>query len=225
MKKYTINDFLSGRISVRCAHEEHFKTLLKECEKRGIVWQNGAKATNFVPWFPVLTIGERSENKITQSFGVLLGHPVINYDDLCFVKPHRYKIIIYCDGDITTARMIVNDKEVKTATAKRNPADKFSWKLAAALAFGRLWDEKKDEQPKKQPRAFKVGDRVVCIESECSKEVIVGKHGRVIFIDDDDSSILNTLVEFDKNIDGHNGDGRGKDFHCYWLPTKKLRHE
>lgn len=55
----------------------------------------------------------------------------------------RYKIIIECDGDTTLAKMIVNGHTVKRVAAKRNPADKFNWRIGAQTAFNRLWEKKK----------------------------------------------------------------------------------
>lgn len=56
--------------------------------------------------------------------------------------PH-YVIAIECTGDITFAKMFVDDKLVKVTSAKRNPEDKFSWRIGAQTAFNRLWEKKK----------------------------------------------------------------------------------
>jgi hypothetical protein len=70
-------------------------------------------------------------------------------DTSCRNVPHtklgnmRYKIIIECDGDTTLARMMVNGHTVKRVAAKRNPADKFNWRIGAQTAFNRLWEKKK----------------------------------------------------------------------------------
>lgn len=58
-------------------------------------------------------------------------------------KHPRYKIVIECNDDFTTARMFVDGYPVKGAVAKRNPADKFSWRIGAQTAFNRLWEKKK----------------------------------------------------------------------------------
>lgn len=60
----------------------------------------------------------------------------------------KYRITIESDGDTTTAKMIVNGKEVKQATAKRNPNDKANWRTGAQVAFDRLWAKQpKPEKP------------------------------------------------------------------------------
>lgn len=65
------------------------------------------------------------------------------FDDDSEPEP-AYKIEIYYDGEkVTTARMIVNGKIVKKATARRNPEDKFDFKKGATLAFERLFEKKK----------------------------------------------------------------------------------
>lgn len=70
-------------------------------------------------------------------------------DTSCRNVPHtklgnmRYRIIIECDGDTTLAKMIVNGHTVKRVAAKRNPADKFNFRIGAQTAFNRLWEKKK----------------------------------------------------------------------------------
>lgn len=39
--------------------------------------------------------------------------------------------------------MYVDDQIVKRVAAKRNPADKFNWRIGAQMAFNRLWEKKK----------------------------------------------------------------------------------
>lgn len=56
--------------------------------------------------------------------------------------PH-YKIVIECASDLTFAYMYVDDHLVKMESAKRNPADKFNWRIGAQTAFNRLWEKKK----------------------------------------------------------------------------------
>lgn len=60
---------------------------------------------------------------------------------------------------------------------------------------------------------FKVGDRVVVTDSNIysNKCSLFGKHGTVIFVD------LDIYVEFDEFIDGHDGNGYGKQGYCWCL--------
>lgn len=58
-------------------------------------------------------------------------------------KHPRYKIVIECNDDFTTARMFVDGYPVKGEVAKRHPADKFNWRIGAQTAFNRLWEKKK----------------------------------------------------------------------------------
>lgn len=92
-----------------------------------------------------------------------------------------YRIIIDCDGNNTKAYMIINGKEVKTAAAKRNPKDKHDWKMAAHVAFDRLWQRKEKQVEQKQEGVFKVGDRVV-IKSNAHRW-IVGKAGKIVSVE------------------------------------------
>lgn len=65
------------------------------------------------------------------------------------------QILIDCDGNTTTATMTINGREIKTAIARRNPADKFDWKKGAVLAFDRLWNGKKKAEKKPEVREVK----------------------------------------------------------------------
>lgn len=56
------------------------------------------------------------------------------------------KVVIRFSGNTTTARLIRGGTVVKTATARRNPADNYSHAKGAALAMERLF-AKKEEQP------------------------------------------------------------------------------
>ena len=151
MKKYTMDDFFAGRILVKAASENEMMELLKACEKRGIKWMSGHKATSWLP--PVLAV-EIFVGRLAYNSKPICS---VEYKDL--IESTRYQIIIDCDGDTTTAKMIINGKEVKAAKAKRNPDDPFNWKLAASLAFNRLWGEKKAAYREVKRRA-KLGEYV-----------------------------------------------------------------
>lgn len=77
-------------------------------------------------------------------------------DEWCIDMP-RYKIEITCEGKVTTAKLIVNDKTVKKATTWKHPDDKFNIKIAASVALGRLFAKKrKDERGGKRERVSSV---------------------------------------------------------------------
>jgi hypothetical protein len=59
--------------------------------------------------------------------------------------------------------MIVNGKEVKTATAKRNPADKANWRIGAQTAFDRLW-KKQEKKVLEVNRHAKAGEYIKFIK-------------------------------------------------------------
>lgn len=60
-----------------------------------------------------------------------------------------------------------------------------------------------------------VDTRVQCVDSYEGNEYVVGKEGVVIFNDGEDCA-----VEFDGPFAcGHNGDGRGRDGHCWYFPV------
>ena len=138
MAKYTINDFFAGKVDVRCNTCKQKTELLKECERRGVVWNDDEKATYHIPEYPVLEIGFYLNGKLTQSNGHQ-GRNVVDFDQIGFHRHNHYQILIECDGTTTAATMTINGKDVKVAVARRNPEDKFNWRKGAEVAFGRLW--------------------------------------------------------------------------------------
>lgn len=155
MKKYSINEFFAGNIDIRCKNDKQKNAVLKECDKRGVVWNTNQKATSLLPFMSVLEMDFLGNGRLTQSNG----HDernVVNFNQIDF-DPHEpsYQILIDCDGTTTTATMTINDREIKTAIARRNPEDKFDWKKGAVLAFDRLWDSQKKAEKKPEVREVK----------------------------------------------------------------------
>lgn len=157
MKKYSINEFFAGHIDIRCKNDKQKNAVLNECEKRGVVWNDDKKAIPkcYIPECSILEIDFYMNGKLTQSNG----HDernVVDFDqiDFCPCKT-SYQILIDCDGTTTTATMTINGREVKTAIAQRNPADKFDWKKGAELAFERLWISPKKLGEKPEVREVK----------------------------------------------------------------------
>ena len=105
MKKYSINDFFAGKVDIRCKNNKQALSLLKECVKRGVVWNTYQKATSILPLMPVLEMDFFGNGRLTQSNG----HDernVVDFDqiDFCPCKT-SYQILIDCDGTTTTATM------------------------------------------------------------------------------------------------------------------------
>lgn len=61
------------------------------------------------------------------------------------VQPKMHVLIDCDDGKITTARLLVNGKEVKRATARLDKRDEFNFRIGAEIAFKRLFAKKKGE--------------------------------------------------------------------------------
>lgn len=78
-----------------------------------------------------------------------------------------------------------------------------------------------------QLNKFKVGDRVRVINyrEPAVWGVYDNLEATIIYIGNasgfDEQSIL---VEFYKDVDGHDGNGRGKDGYCWWLSSKLIEH-
>lgn len=154
MKQYTINDFFAGKVDIRCKNNKQALSLLKECDKRGVVWNNNLKATSILHLMPVLEMDFFGNGRLTQSNG----HDernVVDFDKINFQKCKHYRIVIDCDGDTTRAIMTIDGKEIKGAVARRNPEDKFNWRKGAELAFDRLWNSQRKAGEKPEVREVK----------------------------------------------------------------------
>lgn len=165
MKQYTMEEFIEGKFAVK-VNKNNCKDFLEMCAKHRWHWASGEKANEFIP--NVDTIKSEIAIKCEERFdGICLvygrayviekfGTPVIACKDFMGSGAHpSYQITIVCDGTTTTATMTINDREVKTAIARRNPADKFGWKKGAELAFERLWNSQKKTEKKPEAREVK----------------------------------------------------------------------
>lgn len=77
-------------------------------------------------------------------------------------KESGLRVVIRFDGNVTTARMICGGTVVKTATARRNPADNYSRAEGARVAVERLF--KKTSGKAKDASKPKIGDKFVVVE-------------------------------------------------------------
>lgn len=174
MKKYSINDFFAGKVDIRCKNDKQKMAVLNECEKRGVVWLNGQKATSWLFLMPVLEIGFYMKGKLTQSSGHD-GRNIVDFDqiDFCPCEP-SYQILIDCDGTTTTATMTINGREIKTTIARRNPEDKFDWKKEAEVAFDWLLDSQKKAKKKPEVREVKryanLGEYIKIVDAEVAHD-------------------------------------------------------
>lgn len=185
MKKYTMEEFIEGKFAVK-VNANNCKEFLEMCAKRGLRWASGEKANEFTIALDIfeghsviIIIHEMRPNGMRLAYTIPScagdGVPIIDYKDFVDEKaPACYQITITCDGTTTTATMTINDREVKTAIARRNPADKFDWKKGAALAFDRLWDRQKkaEKKPKvrKVKRYAKLGEYIKIVDAEVAHD-------------------------------------------------------
>lgn len=156
MKKYSINEFFAGNVDIRCKNNKQKMAVLKECERRGVVWNSGEKATAKISSsYPVLEIDYWNNGRLTHGFGQKERN-IVDFDQIDFgPREPSYQILIDCDGTTTTATMTINGREIKTAIARRNPADKFDWRKGAELAFDRLWGSQRKAEKKPEVRKVK----------------------------------------------------------------------
>lgn len=172
--KVTMEDFINRKVAVQvgCGTEKELDEFLRICEISGLVWMNDKKATEFKPCafgnetvVAVSTDRKRIGQGYVETYEKIEVGIVKISDFLKGVKKNKYKIEIECDGDLTTAKMIIDGKVVKTSEAKRNPADDFKWRIGAEFAFERLWEKEKKPTYKEVKRKAKVGEYVRIVKS------------------------------------------------------------
>lgn len=97
------------------------------------------------------------------------------------------RVVIRFHGNETTAGLLRGKTIVKTATARRNPADKYSHVKGAAVALDRLFEKKKAEAEKleaakahcRRATAYKsalpknIGDKFV-VKADCYRKISPG---------------------------------------------------
>lgn len=71
-------------------------------------------------------------------------------------------VVISFNGNKTTARLMRGETIVKTATARRNPADKYSRAEGARVAVERLFEKKRKEDKAKESKP-KIWDKFVVV--------------------------------------------------------------
>lgn len=155
-RQYTMEDFRRGGLAVAIRNSKERDKFLRLCEENGIRWHSDAKATEFHPSqaYPyAIVCGHFHDGRLTWRDdlreAVFLGRITDSQ------APHRhYRVEIDCaDGKTTVARLLVDGREVKRREARRSPADTFSLRKGADLAFARLWD--KQVKPEKKPPAVR----------------------------------------------------------------------
>lgn len=229
---YTMKGFIEKKIAVRTGTGEKQKKFLEMCEKEGLMWRLGDVPTDWIPdkygakTCIICRLNSTDKKRYLyygrEEYYKKEGIDVVSVDEFLRKSEKRndYEIKICVNGNMTTAEMIVDGDTVKTATAKRNPADKFNFKTGAELAFTRLFAKKVEEKDDNRP--LRVGDRVVCKADGNERLETVGKHGKIIELSEGSDS---PLVEFDRDINGHSGSGRGKEGHCWWCKIETLVRE
>lgn len=95
-------------------------------------------------------------------------------------------VVICFNGNKTTARLMRGNTIVKTATARRNPADNYSRAEGARVAVERLFEKKRKEDKAKESKP-KIGD----------KFVVVGRSADVFHAFDIDTIV--TLIRLECN--------------------------
>ena len=151
-KKYTMDDFIAGKLVVRTGKGPNLEKFLDMCEKRGLKWHSGLSAKKYVPdlYGDEQTITYNLPEMNGLSFGYAAhskryGRKIIDFSELEPDEKNvkRYTILIECKDDRTVAYMFVDGEKVKDTVAKRNPADKFNFRIGAQTAFDRLWERSK----------------------------------------------------------------------------------
>lgn len=137
MKKYTIRDWLDGKIRVEVRTEKEFMKLMDIAEKNGIRWRNGKKATDTSCLAPiVISCNEDFPGMVWGFCDRYDKHSVPLVDilpDIC-----RRELHITSAGNVTHAVLKENGKVTKRTMAVYNPDDKYDFLTGARAALDRM---------------------------------------------------------------------------------------
>lgn len=219
--KFNINKYM-GNYAMHCKTEEEANIFLRYLDSVGRKWVNGTSYMSMTNWdvyghdtcydFNGGTYCDKTYF-LTRGYYTILEFSDFEWDNK---NTKRKPVIIYRNGQ----DVIALDKETgEKAVAKCHPNDEFDFAIGAQIAFGRLYHSQdyisEDNKAKCKPE-FQVGDRVRFIKKdyEVSSINIVNELG---VIREAETGASCVLVEFDNNIGGHSGGGKGKDNHCWWV--------
>lgn len=219
--KFNINKYL-GNYAMHCKTEEEAKIFLRYLDSVGRKWIDGTSYMSMTKWRvygPDTCYDFYNGTYCNKTyFLTCYGYTILEFSDFEWDNKNtkRKPVIIYRNGQ----DVIALDKETgEKAVAKCHPNDEFDFAIGAKIAFGRLYHSQdyisEGNEAKCKPK-FQVGDRVRCIKRdyEIGGINIVNELGVIREAETGASSVL---VEFDNNIGGHSGNGKGKDNHCWWI--------
>lgn len=219
--KFNINKY-EGNYAMHCKTEEEAKIFCRYLDSVGRKWGSGTSymsMTNWDDYGPDTCYSFNSGTCCDKTYFLTHNrYTILEFSDFEWDNKNtkRKPVIIYQNGQ----DVIALDKETgEKAVAKCHPNDEFDFAIGAKIAFGRLYHSQdyisEGNEAKCKPK-FQVGDRVRCIKRdyEIGGINIVNELGVIREAETGASSVL---VEFDNNIGGHSGGGKGKDNHCWWV--------
>lgn len=219
--KFNINKY-EGNYAMHCKTEEEAKIFCRYLDSVGRRWGCGhsyISMTNWDDYGPNTCYSFNSGTYCDKIYYLTHNcYTILEFSDFEWDNKNtkRKPVIIYRNGQ----DVIAFDKETgEKAVAKCHPNDEFDFAIGAKIAFGRLYHSQdyisEGNEAKCKPK-FQVGDRVRCIKKdyEIGGINIVNELGVIREAETGASSVL---VEFDNNIGGHSGNGKGKDNHCWWI--------
>lgn len=219
--KFNINKY-EGNYAMHCKTEEEAKIFCRYLNSVGRRWGSGhsyISMTNRDDYGPNTCYSFNSGTYCDKIYYLTHNrYTILEFSDFEWDNKNtkRKPVIIYRNGQ----DVIALDKETgEKAVAKCHPNDEFDFAIGAKIAFGKLYHSQdyisEGNEAKCKPK-FQVGDRVRCIKEDCEIRSIniVNELGVIREAETGASSVL---VEFDNNIGGHSGNGKGKDNHCWWV--------
>lgn len=219
--KFNINKY-EGNYAMHCKTEEEAKIFCRYLNSVGRRWGSGhsyISMTNWDDYGPNTCYSFNSGTYCDKIYYLTHNrYTILEFSDFEWDNKNtkRKPVIIYRNGQ----DVIALDKETgEKAVAKCHPNDEFDFAIGAKIAFGRLYhsqDYNPEGNKAKCKPEFQVGDRVRCIKKDykIGGINIVNELGVIREAETGASSVL---VEFDNNIGGHDGGGKGKDNHCWWF--------
>lgn len=144
-KKYTIKDWLEGRVGVRVSAEKEFNRLMDIAEENGVKWYSGAKAKGRIWCFGnEISIAVRRDS--SGMTGMVWDYCVddaesVRIDDI-LQDVCRRDLHITSAGNITHAVLKQDGKVIKRSMAACHPDDQYDFLTGARAALDRMQGKK-----------------------------------------------------------------------------------
>jgi len=200
-KMYTMEDFKSKKIAVTFQSADEQKKFLTACEKSGMVWIQGQKASGYIPHAgSAITLngssifGKGLGSYTSAERAKAAGQTIVPASAFDFMQAIPFsEIHITSDGKVTHGIYKVDGKVAKRTEARCMDGDVYKFFTGADVAFRKITGEyKRPEKTGKKPTVFH-RDRYIAVRRPAKTGEmieIVDEQGAEFYKNDDILTVL-----------------------------------